>query len=226
MVLIPNYDKLNTKLTKEEEKEESKKRPYQVLHPFFQNVSRLLIAGPSGSGKTNLLMHILLSPLIYYEKIIIYTKTPDQSKMKELNRFFKKIAKDNKIGEFHEFKSREVEVVEKLDKETYKIVIFDDYITQKKEMNTITEYFILGRHHLISPIFLSQSYYATPKNIRINCSHFCIFNVGTKREVRSILADHNNLTEQQYRDNTENHDFIAINKIQKEIKKNLDEELN
>lgn len=226
MVVIPNYDKLNTKLTEEEKKEEAKKRPYQVLHPFFQNVSRLLIAGPSGSGKTNLLMHILLSPLIYYEKIIIYTKTPDQPKMKELDRFFKKIAKDNKIGEFHEFKSREVEPVEKLDKETYKIVIFDDYITQKKEMNTITEYFILGRHHLISPIFLSQSYYATPKNIRINCSHFCIFNVGTKREVRSILQDHNNLTEQQYRDNTEGHDFIAINKIQKVIKKNLDEELN
>ena len=62
MVLIPNYDKLSTKLSKEEEKEEAKKRPYQVLHPFFQNVSRLLIAGPSGSGKTNLLMHILLSP--------------------------------------------------------------------------------------------------------------------------------------------------------------------
>ena len=225
MVVIPNYDKLSTKLSKEEEKEEAKKRPYNVLHPFFQNVSRLLIAGPSGSGKTNLLMHILLSPLIYYEKIIIYTKTPDQSKMKELDRFFKKIAKDNKIGEFHEFKSKEVEPVEKLDKETYKIVIFDDYITQKKEMNTITEYFILGRHHLISPIFLSQSYYATPKNIRINCSHFCIFNVGTKREIRSILADHNNLTEEQYRNNTENHDFIAINKIQKVIKKNLDEDL-
>ena len=225
MVLIPNYDKLNTKLSKEEEKEEAKKRPYNILHPFFQNVSRLLIAGPSGSGKTNLLMHILLSPLIYYEKIIIYTKTPDQSKMLELNRLFKKIAKDNKIAEFHEFKSREVEPVEKLDKETYKIVIFDDYITQKKEMNTITEYFILGRHHLISPIFLSQSYYATPKNIRINCSHFCIFNVGTKREIRSILADHNNLSEQQYRQNTENHDFIAINKIQKVIKKNLDEDL-
>jgi hypothetical protein len=170
-------------------------------------------------------MHILLSPLIYYEKIIIYTKTPDQSKMLELNRFFKKIAKDNKIAEFHEFKSKEVDPVEKLDKETYKIVIFDDYITQKKELNTITEYFILGRHHLISPIFLSQSYYATPKNIRINCSHFCIFNVPTKREIRSILADHNNLTEEQYRNNTENHDFISINKIQKVIKKNLDEDL-
>jgi len=222
---LPNYDQSFTKLSEEEMKEEAKKRPYKSLHPYFKNVSRVLISGPSGSGKTNLLQHILLAPLIYYEKVIIYTKTADQPKMRELDRIFRKVAKDSKINEFHEFKNGSVEDVETFPKDVFTIVIFDDMICEKKEMNAITKYFILGRHHLISPIFLSQSYYATPKSIRINCSHFCIFNVGTRREIRSILADHTNLTEQQYIDNTKEYNFISINKIDKWVGKNLDEEL-
>ena len=41
---------------------------------------RMLICGPSGSGKTNTLIHILLKPLIYYDKIYLYAKNIDQEK--------------------------------------------------------------------------------------------------------------------------------------------------
>ncbi len=71
-MLIPNYDNLNKK------KKNEKEHLYKELHPFYKNVSRTLICGGSGSGKTNLLAHILLSPLMYYEQCTIFTKTPDQ----------------------------------------------------------------------------------------------------------------------------------------------------
>lgn len=219
---IENFDLLNKKSSKGDKEKGGNK--YQVLHPFFKNVSRVLIAGPSGSGKSNLLLQILLSPLIYYTEVILYTKTEEQQKIQELKKVFDEISKKAKIPNFFIIKNGKVDDVETLEKK-YRVVIFDDYICEKGEMNAITKYFILGRHYLCSPIFLSQSYYATPKNIRINCSHFCIFNVGTKREVRSILADHNQLSEKQYHANTQGYDFISINKIDKWTGKNLDEEL-
>lgn len=220
---LPSYDDLGK--NRKKDKDEKEKRPYKVLHPFFKDVSRILIAGPSGSGKTVALLHILLSPLLYYEEVILYTKTAEQSKIVELKNIYDDIAKKSKIPSFFTIKNGAVDDVETLKKGVFRAVIFDDYITEKKQMNAITKYYTLGRHYGISPIFLSQSYYSTPKDIRINCSHFLIFHVGTKREIKSILADHSNITEEQYKNNTEGHDFISINKIQKWIGKNFDEPL-
>ena len=220
---IPSYDDLG-KNRKKDDKE--KKHKYRELHPFFPDVSRVLIAGPSGSGKTVALTHMLLSPLIYFEEIILYSRTPDQPKYVEIEHIFNDIAKKAKIPSFFTIKNGDVEDVEKLSKGIFRICIFDDYICEKKQMNTIVKYWILGRHYGVSPVFLSQSYYATPKDIRINTSKFILFNVGTKREIKSILADHQNLTEQQYKDNTQNHDCLCIDKIGKKIFKNFDENLN
>ena len=50
---------------------------------------RMLICGNSGSGKTNLLYHMLIEPLLYYDKIHLYAKNLEQEKyqnlMKEMN---------------------------------------------------------------------------------------------------------------------------------------------
>ena len=50
---------------------------------------RMLTSGNSGSGKTNLLYHMLIKPLLYYDKIYLYAKNLEQKKyqnlMKEMN---------------------------------------------------------------------------------------------------------------------------------------------
>ena len=50
---------------------------------------RMLTCGNSGSGKTNLLYHILIESLLYYDKIYLYAKNLEQDKyqnlMKEMN---------------------------------------------------------------------------------------------------------------------------------------------
>ena len=40
---------------------------------------RMLICGPSGSDKTNAVVHMLLKPLIYYDKVYL-AKNIDQEK--------------------------------------------------------------------------------------------------------------------------------------------------
>ena len=70
-MLIPNYDNLINK----------KKNNFKQLHNYMPSKSfRMLIFGPSGSEKMNALVHMLLKPLIYYEKIYLYAKNIDQEK--------------------------------------------------------------------------------------------------------------------------------------------------
>ena len=52
---IPNYDT--------NQKESSKRR----LNDFLDEDFRMLIAGQTRRGKTNTLMHILRTPLVYYD---------------------------------------------------------------------------------------------------------------------------------------------------------------
>ena len=48
---------------------------------------------------------------------------------------------------------------------------------------------MLGRHKNCCLIYLSQSYYKTPKDIRMNCLHYITFESPTKRENKAICND-------------------------------------
>jgi hypothetical protein len=217
---IPNYDNLGKKKDKNEKEHE-----YKVLHPLYEKLSRTVICGQSGSGKTNLLMHIILTPMIYYEKLVIYTKTPNQPKFIELQKIMDDIAKKEKVPIFCEIVDKPVPDPDTYEDKIYKLIVFDDMILSKKDFDNIVKHYVLGRHKKCSCIFLSQSYYETKKNLRINCTHFHLFNVGGRRETRSICIDHANMTEDIYNKNTKGYDFITINKLNKEITKNIDVEI-
>ena len=217
---LPNYDNLSKKKKNEPEHE------YKEVHPLYPKLSRTLIAGPSGSGKTNLLMHIILSPMIYYEKLVIYTKTPNQPKFIELQKIMDDISKKSKIKSFCKITDEPVPDPNTYDGNSFSLIVFDDMILSKKDFENISTHFVLARHKLCSCIFLSQSYYDTKKIIRVNCSHFHLFNVPGRREMRSICVDHGNMTEKIYTDNTTGYDFITIDKGNKKILRNIDEEID
>ena len=71
-------------------------------------------------------------------------------------------------------------------KERKILIVFDDVIADifsNKKLNPIvTELFIRGRKLNISPIFITQSYFAEPKNIRLNSTHYFIMKIPNKRE--------------------------------------------
>ena len=64
------------------------------------------------------------------------------------------------------------------DKENKILIVFDDMITDmihNKKLNSIvTELFIRGRKLNISLVFITQSYFKVPKDVRLNTSHFFI----------------------------------------------------
>ena len=217
---LPNYDNLSKK------NKDGKEHEYKEVHPLYPKLSRTLIAGPSGSGKTNLLMHIILSPMIYYENLIIYTKTPNQPKFQELQKIMDDIAKKAKIPSFCKITDKEVPNPDTYEGKVYSLIVFDDMILSKKDFANMCDHFVLARHKLCSCIFLSQSYYDTKKIIRVNCTHFHLFSVPGRREVKSICVDHGNMSEKIYQDNTKGYDFITIDKVGRKILRNIDEEID
>ena len=54
----------------------------------------------------------------------------------------------------------------------------------------VTELFIRGRKLNISLVFITQSYFAVPKDIRLNSTHYFIMKMPNKRELKQS-ASHN-----------------------------------
>ena len=50
--------------------------------------------------------------------------------------------------------------------------------------------FIRGRKLNISLVFITQSYFKVPKDVRLNTSHFFIAKIPNKRELQQIALNH------------------------------------
>ena len=80
------------------------------------------------------------------------------------------------------------------DKENKILIVFDDMIADminNKKLNSIvTELFIRVRKLNISLVFITQSYFKVPKDVRLNTSHFFIAKIPNKRELQQIAINH------------------------------------
>ena len=81
-----------------------------------------------------------------------------------------------------------------LDKDNKNLIVFDDMIADminNKKLNSIvTELFIRGRKLNISLVFITQSYFKVPKDVRLNTTHFFIAKIPNKRELQEIAINH------------------------------------
>ena len=172
--------------TKKDIKEYNPNWPEISDHPY-----RIVVVRGSGSGKTNKLLN-----LIYHEpdidKIYLYTKNPYEAKsqllinkrenagLKNLNDSKVFIEYSNDMDDI--FKN----IVEYNSNEKRKIlIVFDGMITDmlsNKKLNPIVnELFIRGRKLNISLVFVTQSYFAVPKNLRLNSTHDFVMKIPNKR---------------------------------------------
>ena len=205
---IPNYDTDDDIVTN-----------FKQLYDFMPNQCfRMLLCGPSASGKTNTLMHMIYN-LLYFDKIYLYAKNLEQSKYQNLMDKFKPIS-DEAGYDVIEASNDKIIPVNDLDSENQKLVIFDDFVCDRNQ-KPLVDYFIQGRQKNCSGIYLSQSYYKTPKDIRLNCSHFAIYEFPSNNE-KSLICRENNVSKQSYEKATgDPYSFIYIDKPRKFKTKNF-----
>ena len=71
-------------------------------------------------------------------------------------------------------------------------------VSNKKLNPTVTELSIRGRKRNISLVFITQSYFAMPKNVRLNSKHYFIVKIPNKRELQRIAS--NSLSDIDFKD--------------------------
>ena len=57
-------------------------------------------------------------------------------------------------------------------------------------MDDIKELFIRCRKINISLVFITQSYFSVPKDVRLNSTHYLIMKINNKRELQNIAINH------------------------------------
>ena len=73
------------------------------------------------------------------------------------------------------------------DKERKILIVFDDMIADminNKKLNSIvTELFIRGKKLNISLVFITQSQFKVPKDVKLNTTHFFITEIPNRRKL-------------------------------------------
>ena len=185
--------------TNENKTKHNLKWPYIEDHPY-----RILIIGGSGSGKTNALLNLINNqPDI--DKIYLYAKDPYEAKYQFLinKRESTGLKHFNDPKAFIEYSNDMQDVYKNIEeyninKECKILIVFDDMIT----VWLITRG--RGRKLNISPVFITQSYFKVPKDVRLNSTHSFIMKISDKRELQQIAQNHSS--------HISTKDFINIHK--------------
>ena len=144
---------------------------------------RMLICGSSGGGKTNSLVNLIkmfCKGRGTFDDIKIFCK----SKHEPLYEYLSEISK-GKIEVIDDLSL--LPQINELNKSKQSLFIFDDLVMEKNPL--ISEYWLRGRKANCSLIFLSQSYYATNKFIRVNTRYFVLLKLSGTRDLNAILRE-------------------------------------
>ena len=73
-----------------------------------------------------------------------------------------------------------------------------DMINNKKLNSVSTKLFIRGRKLNTSFIFITQSYFKVPKDVRLNSTHFLIMKISNKKELQQIALNQSSYIDFKY----------------------------
>ena len=74
------------------------------------------------------------------------------------------------------------------------LIVFDemiaDIMSNKKFQAIIKELFIRCRKLNISLVFITQSYFSVPKDVRLNSTHYLIMKINNRKELQNVAINH------------------------------------
>ena len=182
-------------ITDKDNKEHNEKWPYISDHSY-----RIVIIGGSRLGKTNTLLN-LINKQNDIDKIYLYEKDLSESKYKVLikkreNAGVKNLNDPNAFIECSNMMDDVYENINNRDSSRKRniLIVFDEMIaditTNKQFHAIIKEMFIRCIKLNISLVFITQSYFSVPKDVRLNSKHYLIMKINNRKELQNIAINH------------------------------------
>ena len=143
----------------------------------------------------------LINNQLDIDKIYLYAKDSYETKYQHLINKREKVGLDhfNDPKAFMEYSNDMQDVYKNIEdynpiKKCKVLIVFDDMITDminNKKLNpVVTELFIRGRKINISIVFITQSHFKVPKDVRLNSTHFFIMKIPNKKELQQTALNH------------------------------------
>ena len=158
-----------------------------------------MIIGGSGSGKTNTLLH-LINEQKGIDKIYLYAKDLSESKYEYLikSRETAGIKHLNDSKAFIDCSNTMNDVYANIDnynpkrKKNSNCFWWYDcrHYENKRFQSIIKEVFVRCRKLNISLVFITQSYFSVPKDVRLNSTHYLIMIINNRKDLQNIAINH------------------------------------
>ena len=182
-------------ITKKDMKEYNLNWPQILDHPY-----RILMIEGFASGKTNSLLS-LINHQPDIDKIYLCAKDPYEEKYQFLiskreSTHSKPFNDPKAVIEYSNDMDDIYKNIEEynLNKKRKILIVCDgmtaDMLSSNKVNPVVTELFIRGRKLNIFLVFMKPSYFAVPKNIRLNSTHYFIMKIPNKRDIQQITFNH------------------------------------
>lgn len=189
-------------------------KTHKIEVPF-----RMLVCTASGGGKSNFVLNLLYEMTDTFHRIIVITKSAEP-----LYDLLQERLKD-KVSIYYNENGVNIPEFEKMENNENGLIIFDDMVLTPDFK--IGEIFIRGRKLGYSSIYISQSFFGTPKIIRQNVNYIALGRGINKRDLRLILSEYSislNLEELEnlYFTLTKKHmHFMLLDLIKHNIRSNI-----
>lgn len=160
-----------------------------------------IVVGGTGSGKTNFLMNFI-SETNAFTRFFICAKTIDESFYRYLIDKLEDLGKKLKtqiVWHSADIKGIMPYLDAECKKENSNLFICDDQVEQPfKELQLVNQWWIRCRKLSCTSIFITQSYFVTPKEIRINSSLVVLVKLSDQTDLGLIVKKYSlDLTEEQ-----------------------------
>lgn len=149
----------------------------------------MVVVGGTGSGKTNYVMNFI-SESNAFTRFYICAKTIDESFYRYLIDKLEALGK--KLKTQIVWKSETIRdiipAMENMDKKESNLFICDDQVEEPtRELQKICQFWIRCRKLNCTSIFITQSYFTTPKDIRTNSRVLVLVKLTDKRDLNIII---------------------------------------
>lgn len=149
---------------------------------------RMLICGSSGSMKTNTLLSLIALMPDTFSKIWIITKNKDEALYNYL--YDKTGGKKGNVTITEIDKDGFPDINKEFNPEESNLLVFDDLVNESaKKLAPVMDAFIRARKRGCSLVFITQSFYGTPKLIRNNLTHIILKQVSSMKNLTMISRE-------------------------------------